>query len=118
MHDFFLFWLQLKTPNRIHGGVELYILSLTTGVPHPDARLPVIHIAESTPSGQSMQVAGDVVLLSAIEESNGDTRQIIIYIVDWKLGIVTHVGDFLHQNFLLCSDYTIENELFKQTRAV
>ena len=77
----------------------MHILSLKTGAPHPDAQIPRVRIPEFQSIGQDLQIVGDVALVTCVEDGDQNSRVIILHIVNWRLGLVTHVSFYYISNF-------------------
>ena len=97
--NLYVLWLYFSDDASLIGirrqRADLHILSLSTGDPHPEAKFPRIRLPAHGGLGHEIQIVGDVALVLCSESDGRNERQIIIYLVNWKLGLLTHVSEIL-----------------------
>lgn len=82
---------------------ELILLKISTGMPHPSATQPVIHLTETTTTqgqcGVMLEIVGDnLALLLTYRQYIGDPDTFQVY--NWRTGTLKAVGLSLVQLLL------------------
>ena len=67
-------------------GANIHLLTLSTGLPHPQAQQQVLHLtlAASSPDGTSISVSGNLLGVMSAAELCIDSTE--LHVVNWRTG--------------------------------